>query len=464
MQGESTNHPEHYANEVPQSYGFNNLISQSVSLADGTQRRYYALPEDYPLKQTSPPMSPSAREKVSVTAQPSVAAQAVPTAMQDASSVFKELSVYDVSEEDMTACRRCLCPAVHTIEIDTEELEVKVDSGKPTICLERPTDSIFRFANEKKSGTELLAVCFKNSSNNSFSDEVTDLAIPYGPIIDVDRSSNLPNEKSTQAAPILCDQETTVHCHDEKSEINIMKQDDERACSFLILKSSNRCATKSSSLLSIEHSMRELRLLWDPGALLLPHLCNGSAIIILQQLYNKDIYLMLEFLLEKRRQVQWDPGIKFILYELWWLSKSTTSAFRHLLVVKFGTHNYSSFTGTATYLCCPTANFIQQRRNIAALLYFLQYKLLSSVVERATWQSQVASASYVWDRGTILLQYKSVLLLLLKEKEKVTLVLEQWIFWCSAIHYYHIFQRCTAIRSLFHCHGTHIWLINFQVP
>jgi hypothetical protein len=76
-----------------------------------------------------------------------------------------------------------------------------------------------------------------------------------------------------------------------------------------------------------------------------------------------------------------------ILHELWWLSKSTTSAFRHLLVVKFGTHNYSYFIGTATYLCCPPANFIQQRRIIAALLHFLQYKLLSSVVERATWQS-----------------------------------------------------------------------------
>jgi hypothetical protein len=45
-----------------------------------------------------------------------------------------------------------------------------------------------------------------------------------------------------------------------------------------------------------------------------------------------------------------------------------------------------------------------------------------------TWQSQVASTSYVWDLGTILLQYNTVLLLLIEEKEKVTLVPKQWIF------------------------------------
>jgi hypothetical protein len=174
---------------LPYHYGFDNLNSRSVSLADGTQRRYYVLPEDYPLKQTSPPMSLSAREKVSVMAQSSAAGHAaslatvpcskanitassesilihnlqVPTTMQDGSSVFKEMAVYDVYEEDMTACRRCLRPAVYIIEIDSEEVEVKVDSDKPTISLERPTDSIFSFANEKKFDTELLAVCPRGS-------------------------------------------------------------------------------------------------------------------------------------------------------------------------------------------------------------------------------------------------------------------------------------------------------------
>jgi hypothetical protein len=145
-------------------------------------------------------MSLSAREKVSVMAQSSAAAHAaslatvpcskanntassesmlihnlqVPTPVQDASSVFKEMAIYDVYE-DVTDCRSCVRPAVYTTEIDTEEVEVKVDSGKPISSFQRPTDSIFSFANEKKSDAELLAVCFKNTSNNAFSEEATDV-------------------------------------------------------------------------------------------------------------------------------------------------------------------------------------------------------------------------------------------------------------------------------------------------
>jgi hypothetical protein len=199
---------------MPQSYGFHNLNHQRVVLADGTEHSYFTLPADYPLEQVTPRMSHSAAVSVSVAAPPSVAAQAVnrqsvyladgtkhnyftlpadypleqstppvsnstaenvPTAIQDASSVFKEIAVYDVYEEDVTACRSCVRPAVYTTEIDTEEVEVKVDSGKPISSFQRPTDSIFSFANEKKSDVELLAVCFKNTSNNAFSEEATDV-------------------------------------------------------------------------------------------------------------------------------------------------------------------------------------------------------------------------------------------------------------------------------------------------
>jgi CMP-N-acetylneuraminic acid synthetase len=93
------------------------------------------------------------------------------------------MAVYDV-HEDVTACRSCLHHAVDTIEIVTEEVEVKVHSGKPIISHGRPSDSIFSFANEKYD-TVVLAVCFQNTSNNSFSEEATDLIFPDGPAIHV---------------------------------------------------------------------------------------------------------------------------------------------------------------------------------------------------------------------------------------------------------------------------------------
>jgi hypothetical protein len=73
------------------------------------------------------------------------------------------------------------------------------------------------------------------------------------------------------------------------------------------------------------------------------------------------------------------------------------------------------------------------------------------ISELALWQRQVTNASYVWDPGTVLLQYKSIWLLQLTEEKE------------NAMHYCQIFQRCTAMISLFHCHGIPLWLINFQV-
>ena len=113
--------------EIPQSYGFHNLNSQSVFLADGTERDYFTPSADYPLEQaTLQPMSHSVVEKVGVTALPSVAAQAAdlapvlyrntkstadsesllvhdmqpPTAVQDDTNGLKEMHVSDVSDEE----------------------------------------------------------------------------------------------------------------------------------------------------------------------------------------------------------------------------------------------------------------------------------------------------------------------------------------------------------------------------
>jgi hypothetical protein len=125
VQGGSTNLREQYVDEMPKSYGFNNLNSQHLFLADGTERRYFVLPEDYPLEQTTPPISLSA-EHVSVKPKPSLAAQPAglatshcskanstvdygslsahirqaPPNEQDTSNMCKEMPLFDIYDED----------------------------------------------------------------------------------------------------------------------------------------------------------------------------------------------------------------------------------------------------------------------------------------------------------------------------------------------------------------------------
>jgi hypothetical protein len=85
--------------------------------------------------------------------------------------------------------------------------------------------SLFCFTDEKKSETELLAVCLNNASDDAVSEEATTFTIPYGLVIHAHRSIKLRNEKGTPVAFILCVHEAIVDCHDERSEINIKKQD-----------------------------------------------------------------------------------------------------------------------------------------------------------------------------------------------------------------------------------------------
>jgi hypothetical protein len=121
VQGGSTNLSEQYLDELPHYYGFKNLKRQTVFLADGTERSFYALPEEYPLKQATLPMSPSARKNVGVTSSPSVTCLVPgicskenkttgesllihvaqpPTSVQDYPCGLKEMHVSDVSDEE----------------------------------------------------------------------------------------------------------------------------------------------------------------------------------------------------------------------------------------------------------------------------------------------------------------------------------------------------------------------------
>jgi hypothetical protein len=94
--------------------------------------------------------------------------------------------------------------------------------SKPICSHGRPTGSLFNFRNEKKSDTELLVVCLNNASDDAVSEEATILQFHIGPVVHTHWSIKLTIEKGTHVA--LCVHEAIVHCHDERTEINIKKQ------------------------------------------------------------------------------------------------------------------------------------------------------------------------------------------------------------------------------------------------
>ena len=363
VQGGSTNLSEQNPDGMPQSYGFHNLHRQSVFLLDGSEHSYFTLPADYP----TPPMSHSALVNVAVEAPPSVAAQAAcltpglsPKAnntadsestfidsrqqtmiVQDASNVFNEMPVYDLYEEDATTSQSYVHPTVDIIEAVNVELEVKVYGGKPIISPERPTNGVFRFTNEKKPDNELIFMCVKKASDDTFSEVATEFAFAHGHVIHADGSIKIKNEKSTQAASMSV-QGATVHCTDEIPEINFKKQDvlidkhdisdSKPGVSFFksdicprqhpcdlsddkeellwdqgSVSSTTRCSI-SVQKFGVREAYPILPCIWDPGMHWFSYskLLLHQAITILQQLNNKSISSRLEFSFEKRRQVQWD--------------------------------------------------------------------------------------------------------------------------------------------------------------
>lgn len=106
--------------------------------------------------------------------------------------------------------------------------------------------------------------------------------------------------------------------------LELQQQDDDRACNCPVIKAPNSSATRSSQL-SIEHSMRELRLLWDPGASTPLHSSKSkppgelsSVTIVISKVLNLcnhvGIYVQQlrdpswNVLVVPQRRKEWDPG------------------------------------------------------------------------------------------------------------------------------------------------------------
>jgi hypothetical protein len=386
--------------EMPQSYSLHNLNSRSVFLVDGTEHRYYALPEEYPLEQAPQPMSHSAVQNVGVTVPLYVAAQVVglapvfysktnhtagsgpmlvhnqqlPMTVQDVSSVFTKMPVYDVYEEDTNASLNFLGELR-----DTAGQHKRYDYERPIHDRVETHGAAKLYSGE--SDKELLTVCCTS------------------------------DEKSTEAAPILCAQEATmVHNHDEKSEVNVA----------VVLTELNGFEKRhGDEKLSME--MCDVELIFT--CLVKAPVNNIDALSWSECPDLADVqYNSMDVCI-------WDPGIRPFFSMYCWLQSLTAGA----------------VTGQASSLL--------------------------QTPEPTTWQCQVASASYVWDPGTMLLLYKSRrLLLFAKEKETVPLIPEQWSFWFNDVHYCQIFQKCREMSHLMYWHHDikfgeiALWLITFNPP
>jgi len=257
--------------EMPQPYGLHNLNNQSLFLADGIERSYYALPEDYALEQVTPPMSSPTVEKVVVTAAQSVATQAaslapilcskanstvgsesqlvhdvqLPTAVQDDPTVFKEMPVYDIYEED-NSCLNCM----------DEQLATP-----------------FHKASETASSEQILT-CFNKA----------------------------PETEQTSACLNIVTDVLDV-------TLELQQQDDEKRANCSVIMASDSVVTWSSHF-NIEHNLRELRLLWDPGAhTSLSSTRNRDIVGVLHNTVLQSMGDQVDCLNPLSLTTPWDPGV-----------------------------------------------------------------------------------------------------------------------------------------------------------
>jgi hypothetical protein len=325
--------------------------------------------------------------------------------------------VFDVYDDESDGC------SIDSAQVFTGSLEKLADEeeqhenlqaskcfGKPIFSPERPIVGIvglFSLIDQKKPHNELAVVCVNKGLDNSFSEDVTDVTSTH--FLKPAHGNKLQKEWDPGTVKPRMDVLAVDKWSSWEGTSTSLQSSKAYFC--------NQGWTYGTST--------------DLGLTFSDKVANAcfSTVRLVNQLYYTQGYGP-----ENSKTVQWDPGVKIPLYN--WLDIFTV------------------WNESDRPLSCPHIPDLQVWPKQA----------ISSVIEPATWQSQVTSASYEWDTGSMLLQYESIcLLLFIEEKEKVTLVPKQWIFWCNAIHYSQIFQRFTTMSSLFHCHGIPIWLINFEV-
>jgi hypothetical protein len=139
-----------------------------------------------------------------------------------------------------------------------------------------------------------------------------------------------------------------------------------------------------------------------------------------------------EFSMNLATRLQWDPGVRVSLGWLYmlavWSETDKSLSCTHIPDLASWPNQPVS---SAVCIWDPGIGISSPLNHWWLSLTAATEKPLSSLQtpEPATWLSLVNNASYAWDPGTILIQNKSVFLLLFtEEKEMVTLIIDNWKF------------------------------------
>lgn len=370
--------------EMRQSYGFNTLISQSVFLADGTERRYYALPEDYPLE------SSSVVGKVGVTAPPCVEEQATgltpiicskanitagsesllipnlqwPMDVQDDPHVFKEAPVYDTYEEEDSVGLNTTSN-VQDFTCEQQPYKEQQECGQLLKCVGKaPVFDVYDFDG---CSNEFVHVFSSTPEQQSYEEEEQDS----------EKILKCVKAQKTEQTIAYLNYLTDVQQRHgvQKASVHVQQLRDPQ------------------SNVSVIHEKRKE---WNPGASALLHLANsqfdeelGYVAMLVPKALNfcNQVGTSVQQLVTHESEKEWDPGEETILSSI--LNRDLVSVQYH----------------TTQVMLVLSARFIRSTKN-----HLADWELMTDTytkVANLTWYNSLpgplfillGSSTYTWDPG-----------------------------------------------------------------
>ena len=410
MQGGSTNLSEQNIDRMPQSYGFSNLNRRSLFLADGNQRSYYALPENYSLQCATSSTSPAIP-----TVEASDSYQSFTPPMNEQNS---EKQTHQ--GQDNHNILDMLAQVKAQLETISEKLRYAlVQNSRETIsdCIEKNDASKPLLAGESiKEFREMPMYDDYDEGNISWPNEFISL-----PENTIERQKNDDKPPISKAAETGQTSACLSHISDSLDYTLEQQQDIEKASVKV-----QQLRAPQVNVLVIHERRKE----WDPGVSKLKDtvLDKGAVQVQFVQQSTELSLFSLEFSISSLKRVQCDPGVKISLYK--WFNSLTV------------------WTAADKQLSC------------------------AHIPDLAAWQNQSvgSAASYNWDPGT-LLWYKFIWwLFTVRTNFEHNSYSTPKFNGSKAAYSSKIFQKYKAMNSQLYwhedikCYGVALWLIHFQPP
>jgi hypothetical protein len=444
-----SNLSEQNLDETPQSYGFHNLNRQNLFLADGTEQSYFTLPADYPLERDVP--------------------EPLFAVYDDESDAYSTESVPVLIDP----------PGQQTYEEEQRGNEQPTKCfSKPILSLARPSVGAFSEHAADFTSTHVPHFIVEDSSGMTN----TDAKLNSWPGSELDKTvgqaaTQLWNKLLTEAGRKEWDPGDTKYHALFKTAVSATE-----------LRCTNVYKSAMVQILAVQFGAR--RAPFFESAIMCYFVVgstwtevNATAALVLAIPCAKGTHYLFMSNSGSSRTNYVFP--KLFMQSLWatpavQVSKQNNSLdflsmaemllngseFRdgQLAYITQGTNVGSSelaFPGSSASEWLP---FCSQNMSVYCESDIVPHQV--QLVHRFRYHG-----AYVWDHGTILLQDTSIWLLLLREeKEKVTLVHEQWIFGFSAMQYCQIIEKCRPRSHLMYWHhdikfsGIAVWLITFNPP